>query len=141
MGKDKKDKVKESIDSLIEIKAPKASHTKGFYRFSKFFPPAVNEEGFRDNDFLRKEPMSLRAKWLLAVGAVLVFCVSFVLISTAMMLSKKEPEPTTALNFENEFYTEPSASDISAETTDTDDPTSSEQTDTEVESGVEKRIL
>ena len=77
------------------------------------------------------------AKWLLAVGAVIVFCVSFVLISTAMMLSKKEPEPTTALNFENEFYTEPSASDISAETTDTDDPTSSEQTDTEVESGVE----
>lgn len=102
----KKEKSKEAERIINEIKAPKASHTKGFYRFSRFFPPSVNEEGFRDNEFSKKEPMSTKAKWLLSIGAILVFCLSYVLVSTAKMLSSKEPESTTALHFEDEFYFE-----------------------------------
>lgn len=126
MNKKEKSKVTENI--INEIKAPKASHTKGFYRFSRFFPPAVNEEGFRDNEFKKKEPMSTKAKWLLAIGAVLVFCLSYVLISTAMMLSAKEPEQTSALHFEDEFYYETSAdeSQSAEETSDTTNETNEE---------------
>lgn len=91
--KNSKEKIKAS-KKRQQKKAPAASHTKGYYRFSKDFPSVTDSNGFRDNDVFVTNPAkkaSLRRKLSALFAAV--FVAAFVLTTLAFAVSN-HPIPT-----------------------------------------------
>ncbi len=75
---------------------PVVSHTKGFYRFSKTFPGTTDENGYRDNENMRRRPMSAKGRILTAVFVLFCFIFAFVATSVALHISHTAPKDATA---------------------------------------------
>lgn len=68
--------------------APRVSHTKGYYRFSREFPSVTDSDGFRDNEVFVNSPAKKASKRRrLAVVCLVVFLLAFVLTSFAFTVS------------------------------------------------------
>lgn len=81
-------KLKIKTDKKKNRKIAAPSHTKSFYRFSKDFPSVTDNEGFRDNEFIRNSPAkkaSLRRR--LTVLFVCVFTVTYLVMMLGFAIS------------------------------------------------------
>lgn len=80
--------------------APRVSHTKGYYRFSKDFPSVTDSDGYRDNEVFVNSPAKKASKRRrLAAACLVVFVLAFVLTSFAFTVSEQPiavTEPSTA---------------------------------------------
>lgn len=89
------DKDKKQNKSKKKQQRPLVPHTKGYYRFTKDYPGQTDEQGYRDNENIRKKPLPSRGR--LAVYFAILFCfvIGFVGTSIALQLSNMQPETTT----------------------------------------------
>ena len=89
--------------------APRVSHTKGYYRFSKEFPSVTDSDGYRDNEVFVNSPAKKASKRRrLAAMCLVVFVLAFALTSFAFTVSDQPiavMEPSTAE--ENDGLTAP----------------------------------
>lgn len=69
-------------------KAERTARTRAYYRFAREYPANVDAEGFRENEPPRKKK---HAAALIALCAVLAFCLAFVLTKTGLLLSREAP--------------------------------------------------
>ncbi|MBQ3537372.1 MAG: hypothetical protein IJA39_02235 [Clostridia bacterium] len=77
------------VREASEKKAPKTLRTKSYYRFSKEYPSAVTPDGFRENK-PEKEKLSAGKKLLAVICCIAVFCLSFLAIETAFVISERD---------------------------------------------------
>ncbi len=69
-------------------KAQRTERTRGFYRFTKVYPARVDTEGFRENtENLGKK----KRLWVYLLCGILVFCFSFIVTKTCLMISEDPP--------------------------------------------------
>lgn len=69
-----------------EKKAPLTQRTRGYYRFTRDYPSAVNTEGFRDNTPAKKRITVKR--FGIVFLCLLVFCLGFTLTRAGMLISE-----------------------------------------------------
>lgn len=102
-------------------KAPFTLRTKGYYRFTKEYPSAVDENGFRENAPDKKAV--LRRRLVTLFVCVAVFTAAFVVTESFILISQKklpeppvkeEPESATVFRALHFSYEEFSAGDTDA---------------------------
>lgn len=80
--------------------APRVSHTKGYYRFSRDFPSVTDSDGYRDNEvFVNSPAKKASGHRRLAAVCLVVFVLAFVLTTFAFTVSEQpiaDTEPSTA---------------------------------------------
>lgn len=97
MAKKENKKVKKNKTKNIGQKksAPAASHTKGYYRFSKDFPSVTDSNGFRDNELFVNSPAKKAAlRRRLSALFIAVFVIAFAATSFSFALANHPPIQT-----------------------------------------------
>lgn len=64
----------------------KPVRTKGYYRFAREYPSAVNAEGFREND-PRSQKLGKKGLWLAVLLSLAAFCLAFIGTLAALRIS------------------------------------------------------
>lgn len=78
------------VNSASSRRAMPASFTRGYYRFAKEYPTAVNENGDRLNEPIRREKLTPQGMTAFIAALVLIFSLGYVLTDAAIDISDRK---------------------------------------------------